>query len=50
MAEVETQLELAVRLNLLEQEAVDPVASKCDKLGRILRGWLKSLDSKLART
>lgn len=50
MAEVETQLELAVRLNLLEQEAVDPVASKCDKLGRILRGWRKSLDSKLART
>jgi four helix bundle protein len=50
IAEVETQLELAVRLNLLEQAAVDSVASKCDKLGRILRGLRKSLDSKLART
>lgn len=50
MAEVETQLELAVRLRLLEPEAVAPIANKCDKLGRILRGLRKSLDNKLART
>lgn len=49
MAEVETQLELAVRLGLLEGAVVDPVASKCDKLGRILRGLRKSLDNKLAK-
>ena len=49
MAEVETQLELAVRLGLLEDAATESVVSKCDKLGRILRGLRKSLDNKLER-
>ena len=48
VAEVETQMELAVRIGLLEPVHVGPVVEKCDKLGRILRGLRKSLDNKLA--
>jgi hypothetical protein len=50
MAEVETQLELAVRPGLLEDAATERVVSRCDKLGRILRGLRKSLDNKLEKT
>lgn len=47
VAEVETQIELAVRIGLLGSGHVEPVVRKCDKLGRILRGLRKSLDNKL---
>ncbi|HET7562222.1 MAG TPA: four helix bundle protein [Rhodanobacteraceae bacterium] len=49
VAEIETQIELAIRIGLLEAEIVEPIVQRCDKLGRILRGLRKSLDSKLAR-
>ena len=48
MAELETQMELAVRVGLLPQTSIDPLLLRCDKLGRILRGLRKSLDRKLA--
>ena len=50
VAEVETQIELAVRIGLLQPAAVESVVQRCDKLGRILRGLRKSLDGKLAKT
>ncbi len=48
LAEVETQLELAVRLKMLSSEATTQILADCDELGRILRGLRKSLDLKLA--
>lgn len=48
LAEVETQLHLAERLNMIYPEQVQPVFAHCDELGRILRGLRKSLDAKLA--
>jgi four helix bundle protein len=48
VAELETQLELAVRVNLLDARDVEQAVQHCDKLGRILRGLRKSLDNKLA--
>jgi four helix bundle protein len=47
VAEIETQLELTVRLGLLPSAEVEVVLHRCDKLGRILRGLRKSLDNKL---
>jgi four helix bundle protein len=49
VAEVKTQIELAVRIGLLNSAFVEPVNQRCDKLGRILRGLRKSLDGKLAK-
>jgi four helix bundle protein len=48
IAELETQLELATRLGFLEPLQPQAAISRCDKLGRILRGLRKSLDNKLA--
>lgn len=50
LAEVETQLEMCSRLDMLAEESVSDVLALCDELGRILTGLRKSLDSKLART
>jgi four helix bundle protein len=50
VAEIETQIELAVRIGLLESVLAQPVVQECDKLGRILRGLRKSLDNKLKKT
>ena len=49
VAEVETQIELAVRIGLLDFARTEPAVQRCDKLGRILRGLRKSLDGKLAK-
>ncbi len=48
VAELETQLQLAVRVGLLDAQDIKQAMRSCDKLGRILRGLRKSLDSKLA--
>lgn len=49
LAEIETQIEMCLRLGMLGEEPVSEVLSSCDELGRILTGLRKSLDSKLAR-
>lgn len=48
LAELESQLELAARLNMVHRDHVSDVLSDCDELGRILRGLRKSLDKKLS--
>ncbi|MGH8125188.1 MAG: four helix bundle protein [Rhodanobacteraceae bacterium] len=50
VAEIETQIELAVRIGFLESVRTETVVQECDKLGRILRGLRKSLDNKLKKT
>jgi len=47
LAEVETQLELAARLNYLGIEQRDALFTTTDELGRMLQGLRKSLQSKL---
>ena len=49
LAEVETQLEMCLRLGMLGEEPVAEVLACCDELGRILTGLRNSLDSKLAQ-
>ncbi|HET8555593.1 MAG TPA: four helix bundle protein [Rhodanobacteraceae bacterium] len=48
LAELETQLEIALRLNMITHTDSQPIIDTCDELGRILRGLRKSLDNKLA--
>ncbi|MEW5966831.1 MAG: four helix bundle protein [Pseudomonadota bacterium] len=47
LAEVETQIELATRLNYLGIEQRDALFTTTDELGRMLQGLRKSLQSKL---
>ncbi|OJW75120.1 MAG: four helix bundle protein [Thiobacillus sp. 65-1402] len=47
LAEVETQIELAARLNYLGIEQRDALFTTTDELGRMLQGLRKSLQSKL---
>ena len=49
LAELETHLEVALRLGMLDQAQIAAACAKCDQLGRILRGLRKSIDNKLAR-
>ena len=44
LAEVETLLEIAVRLGYLTDEAVAPVQERIRQVGRMLNGLIKSLD------
>lgn len=46
LAEVETFLILAVRLNLVAEEAVNPLLDQAATLGRMLNGLKRSLRSK----
>ncbi|MHB1353891.1 MAG: four helix bundle protein [Thiobacillus sp.] len=48
LAEVETQIELAARLNYRGIEQRDALFTTTDELGRMLQGLRKSLQSKLA--
>ena len=50
MAEIETQLLIAVRLRYLSAESLAPLFDSCGEVGRILRGLKKSLDSNLAQS
>lgn len=47
LAEVETQIELAARLNYLGIEQRDALFTTTDELGRMLQGLRKSLQSRL---
>jgi four helix bundle protein len=49
LAEVETFLEVSLRLGYAKSTAVSPLEAKCDEIGRMLRGLQKSLRSKLRR-
>ena len=42
LCELETQLELAVRLEMLEKQMALPLRSSCDEVGRIINGLIKS--------
>jgi four helix bundle protein len=42
LCELETQLELAVRLGMLEKQGAMPLRSSSDEVGRILNGLIKS--------
>lgn len=43
LAEVETQIEIALRIELLSHSPAEGLLARCDKLGRILYGLQKSL-------
>src|SRR5689334_18316998 len=43
LKEVETHLELAVRAELFEQEAITPLLEIADRLGGVIRGLRRSL-------
>ena len=42
LCELETQLELAVRLGMLEKQKALPLRSSSDEVGRLLNGLIKS--------
>ena len=48
LAELETQVEAALRLGFTDNDRTDEVLAACDRTGRMLRGLHKSLTSKLA--
>lgn len=50
MAEIETQLLIAVRLGYLEEQSMTSLFDACGEVGRILRGLKKSLESNVAST
>ncbi len=45
LKEVETFLQLAVRVELAQSEAVTPLLQRCDDLGKMLLGLIRSLES-----
>ena len=49
-AELKTQLELAVRMDLITRAESEPLTSLAGQVGRMLRGLTKSLKAHLART
>lgn len=44
LREIETQLLLAARLNLVAPSSTSPVLEQCDKVGRLLHGLLRSVN------
>ena len=48
VAEVKTQLLIAKRMQFLRPEASDLACQQTDRVGRMLRGLMKSLDARLA--
>src|SRR5690606_32600043 len=42
--ELETHLMLAQRIDLLSREAIETIMAKCDTVGRMLRGLIRSLE------
>ncbi len=43
LKELETHLLLAVRVELVRESAIAPVLQQCERVGRILRGLIRSL-------
>jgi len=48
LAELETQLELSVRLKFIERKVLEPVFNLVDGVGKMLRGLQKTLKAKRA--
>ena len=46
LKELETHLILSVRVKLTTNQEIDPILSKCEALGRMLRSLIRSLQSK----
>jgi len=46
LAELETQLVIALQLKYVDNVTLDPVLCKCDELGKMLRSLQKSLKAK----
>ena len=44
LKELETHLMLAHRIELLDRGAIDPIMTRCDTVGKMLRGLIRSLD------
>lgn len=45
LRELETQVLLAVRLQLVDAEAAQPALSKCDHVARLLHGLIRSIST-----
>ena len=45
--EVETHLQIAGRLNYLEEQKLQNLMLKCNEIGRMLNGLMRSLNRKL---
>ena len=43
--ELETHLLLAARIELASQGSVDPILGRCETVGKMLRGLIRSLDN-----
>jgi four helix bundle protein len=46
LKELETHLLLAARVGLVTTEEIEPVLRQCDELGRMLRGLIRSIQSR----
>jgi four helix bundle protein len=46
LKELETHLLLAVRVGLVTTEGIETVLRQCDELGRMLRGLIRSIQSR----
>ena len=46
LKELETHLLLAARVGLVTAEEIEPVLRQCDELGRMLRGLIRSIQSR----
>src|SRR5579864_6765913 len=46
LKELETHLLLATRVGWIGKEEVEPVLQQCDELGRMLRGLIRSIQSR----
>ena len=45
LRELETQILLTVRLDLLDAASTVPALAKCDQVGRLLHGLIRSIDA-----
>ena len=48
-AEIKTQLKLAARMNFVKESEIEPVLDLASRIGRMLRGLVRSLKAHLAR-
>lgn len=48
LKELETLLLLALRVNLASEATIQPLTLKCDRLGKMLRSLIRSLQERLA--
>jgi four helix bundle protein len=46
LKELETHLQLAIRVQIGEPILIEPILAQCDDLGKMLRGLIRSLETK----